>query len=322
MQIGTTWDVLALTPAERLLGGMVEMAVLAAAPGGADRLGAPPVRKAARKLAPEGQEELVGAFVESLRAGTRKDDRWRQDLVAGMEAVAESRLRTILADLCVESGLVRDIRSATGPVVRRLDAICDLAHVPFAVADVRAAYGALAADLAGASGAAGADTAFAAGEAAFPAHADGPFGRTGPSPAPAQPYGADVHAVARLLNAVLAAVGCELPGRCDVVAVRSELHVVSTAVGEQRRALLAWALGFVTGRLTRGPGHRVPVRSWCPGGRPAGRRRSRRRRCCGRLPGTGPPPARPALRSSGHAPRAARAGSSWSSPRGPPSRPR
>lgn len=242
MQIGTTWDVLALTPAERLLGGMVEMAVLAAAPGGAERLGAAPVRKAARKLAPEGQEELVEAFVESLRAGSRKDDRWRQELAAGMEGVAESRLRTILADLCVESGLVRDIRSATGPVVRRLDAICDLAQVPFAVADVRAAYAALAADLAAASG----DTAFAAGEAAFAGYVGGRSGRTEPRPAPAAPHAEAVHAVARLLNAVLGAADRELPGLCDVVAVRSELHVLSTAAGEESRAQLAWALGFAT----------------------------------------------------------------------------
>lgn len=256
MQIATTWDIIGLTSHERLFGGMVEMAVLAAAPGGIERLASDKLRRAARTLAPTGEEAVVDAFVGSLCAGSRKDDHWRQELAARMDAMAEARLRAILADLCVESGLVHDIRGRSGPVIRRLDAILDLAQVSFSAADVRAVFASLAADLtaappanlrAGQTPPASLD-AKAAGAAALERYAGG----RAPRAAAGEP-GADALAYARLLNAVLGAVDCGLPGLCDVLAVRAELHGYTHAATGEGAVQLGWALGFVTAAALGSP---------------------------------------------------------------------
>ena len=259
MQIATTWDVVELAAEERLFGGMVELAVLAATAEGRERLGSPGLKRAAARLTPSGQEAAVAEYLESLGTGLRKDDHWRQALA-------------VFADLCVESGLVRDIRGQAGPVLRRLDAILDLAQVPFAVADVQASYAALVAELL----AAAAGTHAAAGDAAYAGFLGGRFGRPAGALAAVaddltdladlSDLTGDARACARLLNAVLAAGDCELPNTGDLLSVRIELRNAAAAATdewvrcsglpdapaadvaalERRSNMLNWAVGFVT----------------------------------------------------------------------------
>jgi hypothetical protein len=268
VQIPSPWEVLDLSPAEKLVGGLAELAMLAAAPGGVERLAEPRVQRAAVRLAPEGSAVAVADYLTSLRAQARTDDRWRCDLAAAMDDVSEARLRAVLADLCVESGLVRDVRGRSGSVLRRLDALLDLAHVPFAAADVQAGYDELAAELLDAR------TSSADGPGArYRATGLGWFGRTSTLGRlrPAGPVDADAAACARLLNTVLAALDCAQPSLPDASAVADALAVPAAAAAERVRLqdrrlplaeiaeawgqsnMLAWAVGFVDEALEATP---------------------------------------------------------------------
>ncbi len=90
-------------------------------------------------------DDFLGALTG--REGSLADG-WRQDFRHACEALPPGRLRLWLADNCLASSLLEESALTGGIFMRRLDALLDVAEVPFCAADVQALFAELATDLA------------------------------------------------------------------------------------------------------------------------------------------------------------------------------
>ncbi len=143
-------DLFPQTDAERALEIFAELAVLAA-------LTADDARELFQDVAIElgaetsplapGFSARVDGFSQALAMNSME---WRQHLVHLAQAVPAPRRRVWLADNCMNSRFLESELLTGDAVMRRLDAVLDLADVPFCALDVQASMGTLAEDLASA----------------------------------------------------------------------------------------------------------------------------------------------------------------------------
>lgn len=272
MQIDDMWSLLETSPQEGRFAIMADLAVLCSEPEYKDL----PVAERAQDYLVEVSSELadgidIDVFIRSLHSDSLADGRWRDELAKAATRVSVARRHMLLADLCLDSALIEEVRWSSGRLLRRLDAVLDVVGIDFAAADVWSTFDEYDLGLAdnkltwmhvGGAVAAAGMLGFAGGFLGQPwvgkaagSGADRVLGRLADSDATSQ-------ACARLLIAAFAATTGDMPESEDLILLREALRVdaVDTARSvvwqlergcnpidaERRGRILTAALGIVT----------------------------------------------------------------------------
>lgn len=91
----------------------------------------------------------IDRFVESLQdRGGPSRRAWAQELEQAFSFIDSERLNVWLADNCILSALMQEDVLTSGPPLRRLDAVLDIADAPFCARDVQEAFAEFATSLA------------------------------------------------------------------------------------------------------------------------------------------------------------------------------